>query len=70
MVTDLYSHIMDDDRKILAKKMDAGFFAAGNGDDMEAKDPDVVQRLVRIVRSSPELAEPLLKMAQLLKKTE
>lgn len=68
MVTDLYSHIMDDDRKVLAKKMDAEFFAAGNGDVTEAAGSDAVQRLIQLVRSSPELAEPLLQMVQLLKK--
>ena len=70
MVTDLYSHIMDDDRKSLAKKMNDEFFAAKSAPETETvEDPDAVARLIRLVRSSPELAEPLLQMVQLLKKT-
>ena len=60
---------MDDDRKVLAKKMDAEFFTAGDSDDTDAADSDAVQRLIQFVRSSPELAEPLLQMVRLLKKT-
>ncbi len=60
---------MDDDRKVLAKKIDAEFFAAGDDDVTEAAGSDAVQRLIQMVRNSPELAEPLLQMVQLLKKT-
>ena len=38
-------------------------------DVTEAAGSDAVQRLIQLVRSSPELAEPLLQMVQLLKKT-
>ena len=66
MVTDVYSHIMNDDRKRLAAKMDSQFFAV---EEKEAASPvtdPAVAALMQLMKNSPELAAPLLQMSQIL----
>ena len=71
MVTDVYSHIMNDDRKRLAKKMNDQFFSPLH---TEAKEKAVdeppmtesMEQLIQLLKSSPEIIEPLLQMSQLL----
>ena len=68
MVTDVYSHIMTDDRKSLAKKVNEQFLQP------ERKEKAAVQiapaltqvQLIQLLQSSPELAGPLLQMYQIL----
>lgn len=67
MVTDVYSHIMTDDRKSLAKKVNEQFLQP------ERKEKAAVQiapaltqvQLIQLLQSSPELAGPLLQMYQI-----
>ena len=69
MVTDVYSHIMNEDRKRLARKMDAEFFRAKDGTQQEiSTETGAAEELMRMLKSSPELAEHLLQMTQLLQK--
>ena len=66
MVTDVYSHIMNDDRKRLAAKMDSQFFAV---EEKEATSPvtdPAVAALMQLMKNAPELAAPLLQMSQIL----
>lgn len=67
MVTDVYSHIMNDDRKRLARKMDDQFFTADAGQKkvQPPKSPEVAQ-LLELIQVSPDIAGPLLQMSQIL----
>jgi len=71
MVTDVYSHIMDEDRKRLAKKVDTEFFAGYvKPAPIEEPESDATRELVRLLKDSPQLAEHLLQMTQILQKKE
>ena len=66
MVTDVYSHIMNDDRKRLAAKMDTQFFAVEEKDNASVTLDPAVEALMQLMKNSPELAAPLLQMSQIL----
>ena len=65
MITEVYSHILDDDRKINAQRFEAAFYA--NPDLRETRPPEEkqeqqaldVQALVEQLKSNPELAVAL-----------
>lgn len=82
MVTDVYSHIMNEDRRRLAEKVNDEFFSpqkrAEPPENASEKapeppsaatappmDPSTAQ-LIELCKSSPELADTLLKMSKLL----
>lgn len=70
MVTDVYSHIFDADRKHLAKMVNDQFFAALNPEETKkaaaapAMDP-ATAKAMQLLKDSPELASAILNMAQL-----
>ena len=72
MVTDVYSHIMTEDRKRLAKKVETHFFstmeckpqAAGN--PPEPQTPESVKRAIDLLYKAPQMADMLLQMAQMM----
>ena len=66
MVTDVYSHIMNDDRKRLAAKMDSQFFAVEEKEAVSPVTDPAVAALMQLMKNSPELAAPLLQMSQIL----
>ncbi|MEG1982079.1 MAG: site-specific integrase, partial [Clostridia bacterium] len=63
MVTQVYAHILDEDRKVGAQKFEAAFYS--NPDLREAKAPGEqastlnVELLIEQLRNSPELASAL-----------
>jgi integrase len=71
MVTNVYSHIVDEDRKTLAKKVDEQFFSQPqpkNEEKAPAKplmDESMVQ-LMQLLQSAPNLAGSLLQMSKIL----
>jgi integrase len=69
MVTDVYSHSFDDDRKHLARKVDKLFFAQNEtrSAPKPAGDPST-EEAMKILQNSPEMAQAFLQMAKLLKK--
>ena len=67
MVTDVYSHSFDEDRKHLARKVEEQFF--GGKQKKQPQPPDVdasTQQAMKLVESSPEMARAFLQMAQLM----
>ena len=66
MVTDVYSHIMNDDRKRLAAKMDSQFFAVEEKEAVSPVTDPAVAALMQLMKNSPELDAPLLQMSQIL----
>ena len=71
MVTDIYSHSFDDDRKHLARKMDERFFSQGKAQEKAAAQPPMnesMAQLMQLLQSSPDIAGPLLQMSQILAK--
>lgn len=71
MVTDVYSHIMNDDRKRLAKKMNDHFFSPVLPLEAEKAATSLpmnesMEQLMQLLKSSPEIAEPLLQMSRVL----
>ncbi|WP_416325867.1 site-specific integrase [[Eubacterium] hominis] len=63
MVTEVYSHILDEDRKLNAKKFDETFYTqSGNGmKDQENKTVEVdVDKLVSTLQKNPELMNQLV----------
>ena len=68
MVTDVYSHIFDANRRHLAKEVDEQFFAASDDKKTAAlPDPTSSQaQAVQLLQNNPELAGAILQMAQLL----
>ena len=69
MVTDVYSHSFDEDRKHLARKVDRLFFAQNQHKEppKPASDPST-EEAIKMVQSNPEMAQAFLQMAQLFKK--
>ena len=65
MVTDVYSHIMHDDRKRLAQRMDQEFFSAEEKKEKNLTENASAQEAMRLLQSSPEMAELFLKMANI-----
>ncbi len=70
MVTDVYSHIMNDDRKRLARNVELKFFSPAISPETEkaAAQPvnDSTEKLMQLLKERPELADHLLQMTQLL----
>lgn len=71
MVTNVYSHIVDEDRKNLAKKVDEQFFSQPQPQNEEkapaqpSMDESMIQ-LMQLLRSTPNIAGPLLQMSKIL----
>ena len=62
MITDVYSHILDEDRKLNAQKFNDSFYATGTSDATKSKKIDI-DKLVNSLKEDPEL---LAKIAALL----
>ena len=70
MVTDVYSHIMDSSRKHLAQQMEAQFFLTSPESKKAAAQLPMdssTKQLIQLLKSSPEIADPLLQMSHILK---
>jgi integrase len=72
MVTDVYAHIMNNDRRRLAQQMDKQFFASISPPETKtapAPPPmdDSMRQLMQMLNDSPELAEPLLQMSKIFR---
>lgn len=67
MVTDVYSHIMNDDRVKLAQDVDSQFFVqpAPSVEPPPAAD-ESVEKLTKLIQASPDMAKVLLQMSQIL----
>ena len=62
MVTDTYAHSFDEDRKLIAQEMDAGFFAkVDSGTTASSLDADTLEKLKLFIKQHPELINDLLK---------
>ena len=66
MVTDVYSHIMNDDRKRLARKMNDEFFLETEKAAAQPPMSESMAQLMQLLQTSPEIAAPLLQMSQIL----
>lgn len=67
MVTDVYSHIMNGDRKRLAKKMDTLFFSSEVcASSSKATLNESSQQIIQLLEKSPDLADLLLQMTKVL----
>lgn len=66
MVTDVYSHIMDEDRRKLAQQVDSDFFSSAQKPDVSPPTDDSVGQLMQLIQSSPDIAGLLLQMSQIL----
>lgn len=62
MITDVYSHILDEDRKLNAQKFNDSFYVTGTSDATKSKKIDI-DKLVNSLKEDPEL---LVKIAALL----
>lgn len=67
MITKVYAHILDNDRKINAQKFEAAFYT--NPDLRDVKPPEEKQQvdlatLIEQLKSSPELAQTLAAIIQ------
>ena len=61
MVTEVYGHILDEDRKINAQKFDDTFYTMqGNGVDRKRKKELNIDSLVDALKNEPELLNQLL----------
>ena len=70
MATDVYSHIMDSSRKHLAQQMEAQFFLTSLESKKAAAQLSMdssTKQLIQLLKSSPEIADPLLQMSHILK---
>lgn len=71
MVTNVYGHIMNDDRRRLARKVDEEFFSAPCAvpkTEETAPQPSMdesTQKAMKLLQNSPNMAEAFLKMAEL-----
>lgn len=73
MVTDVYGHIMNDDRRRLAQAVDRQFFAqapiieAPKKEETTAQSPidESTKEAMQLLQNSPEMAKTLLQMAKL-----
>ena len=69
MVTDVYSHIVDADRRHLARKMDEQFFTPPQAKKEAADQPPMdesMKKLMELLQNSPNIAGPPLQMSQIL----
>ncbi len=61
MVTDTYAHSFDEDRKLVAREMDSGFFdKLGSERDKESISPEMIEHLKTLLGEHPELLKELL----------
>lgn len=61
MVTDLYSHILDEDRKVNAQKFDESFYQNNDEDNAKRKKDSIdVDKLVASLKDNPDLLDKLL----------
>lgn len=61
MVTDTYAHGFDEDRKLIAQEMDAGFFSKVDDGSKPIKANDsIMEKLKMLMEQHPELIEKLL----------
>ena len=67
MVTDVYSHIMDHDRRSLARQVDADFFAV-KPEPPQSHQPEneSAKQLMEMIQKTSDVAKLLLQMAQVL----
>ena len=67
MVTDVYSHIMNEDRKRLGREMEHAFFQGERKKAApSAPTGSAAEKLIELLETAPELAQPLLKLSQVL----
>ena len=69
MVTDVYSHIVDADRRHLARKVNEQFFTPPQAKKEAADQPPMdesMKKLMDLLKNSPNIAGPLLQMSQIL----
>lgn len=59
MVTEVYSHGFDADRKLIAQEMDSGFFSKVGAEETAAGN-DLLAQLAALVKSNPALVKELL----------
>ena len=62
MVTEVYAHSFDADRKLIAQEMDSGFFSKV-GESPASGDQQLLSQLEALVKSNPELVRSLLAKA-------
>ena len=65
MVTQVYAHILDEDRKVNAQKFEQAFYAKPdlrNSHPPEEKQPIDIPLLIEQLKSSPELAKALVSL--------
>ena len=60
MVTDLYSHILDEDRKINAQVFDETFYQNNDEEKTQKKKEINIDKLVDSIKSNPDLLDKLL----------
>ncbi len=61
MVTDTYAHSFDDDRKLIAKEMDSGFFSKVNEEPKQTEPtPEAFELLKKLATEHPEQLKELL----------
>lgn len=61
MVTQVYSHTFDENRRRVANRMEASFFSSGKKE--EAAENKKSEQLMDLLAKSPELADLLLAFA-------
>ena len=67
MVTDVYSHIMNDDRKRLARKVNDEFLLPQKEKAPDQPVPNEgMAQLIQMLNASPDLVGPLLQMTQIM----
>ena len=67
MVTDVYSHIMNDDRKRLARKVNDEFLLPQKEKAPDQPVPNErMTQLIQMLNASPDLVGPLLQMTQIM----
>jgi len=61
MVTDTYAHSFDDDRKLIAKEMDSGFFSKVNDEPKQSEpNSEAFEMLKKLATEHPEQLKELL----------
>ncbi len=63
MVTEVYAHTFDENRKRIADQLEVNFFSANPKEAPKTEDPDR-EALLRLLESDPELSSLLLAMAK------
>lgn len=66
MVTNVYSHIMNEDRRNLAQKMETDFFGVKEPSTPQAPMDNSTKKLMQLLQASPDLADTLLQMTKIL----